>query len=38
MGAGWRSSTIFARITRISAITAMGTLTQKMARHVHSLR
>ena len=38
IGAGCRSSTIFARATRKSATTATGTLIQKMARHVHSLR
>ena len=38
IGAGCRSSTIFARATRNSATIATGTLIQKMARHVHSLR
>ena len=35
---GWRFSGMFARAIRISAMIATGTLTQKIARQVHSVR
>ena len=38
IGAGRRSSGIFARAVRISAMIATGTFTQKIARQVHSVR